>query len=99
MNLEGLAGELSKVTLARSALKTDYPHALGKRRDEVKLEAEQEFLLQGARQRVATGLQITNAESFVGVREPALAVAFSNALVDRIEARPFADGPGISSSR
>jgi len=51
---------VTQVILAQggSALKTDYLRTLwAKRRDEVKLEAEQEFLLQEARQQVATGLQ------------------------------------------
>ena len=57
--VEGLAGELDKVTeVDSSALKTDRLRTLwAQRRDVVRREAEQEFLLQEARQQVATGLQ------------------------------------------
>lgn len=59
MKVEGLAGELDKVTeVDSSALKTDHLRTLwAQRRDVVRREAEQEFLLQEARQQVATGLQ------------------------------------------
>lgn len=58
MKVEGLAGELDKVTeVDSSTLKTDRLRALWeKRRAAVRAEAEQEFLLQEARQSIAAGL-------------------------------------------
>jgi hypothetical protein len=58
MKVEGLAGELDKVTeVDSSTLKTDRLRALWeKRRAAVRADAEQEFLLQEARQSIAAGL-------------------------------------------
>lgn len=58
MKVEGLAGELDKVTeVDSSTLKTDRLRALWeKRRAAVRAEAEQEFLLQEVRRSMAAGL-------------------------------------------
>ena len=57
MKVEGLAGELDKVTeVDSSALKTDRLHALWEeRRKVVNIQAEQEFILQESRQKIASG--------------------------------------------
>lgn len=59
MKVEGFAGELEKVTeVDSSTLKTDRLRTLwAQRRAVVRAEAEQEFLVQEARQHVAAGLQ------------------------------------------
>jgi hypothetical protein len=55
MKVDGLAGELDKVTeVDSSLLKTDRLRALwAARREVVKVQAEQEFILQEARQQLA----------------------------------------------
>lgn len=59
MKVEGLVGELDKVTeVDSSILKTDRLRELwAQRREEVKQEAAQAFLAQEARQQIAAGLQ------------------------------------------